>query len=421
MNIFFTVIKSSQAILGRDMRYIFLAWLFGLIMIGSSSYFILNEYSNSLVLALLLSGTFGWVIGNYILLTKIVLCREKENIDSQIENKLVTEYENLISEAEIEQVTQFEQMEDELGRVKSIQGDAISGVIKSFQGLELQSNTQLNMVSKLISLLTENSNTEENSKSFREEATDMISMFASSIQEMSDGSMHMVSALKKMGKNINEVEKLLSEIDGISSQTNLLALNASIEAARAGEAGRGFAVVADEVRTLSQRSHQFSSEVRKNYMEINTTMNDAKEVVAKLAASDLTLVMNSRNRMDEMMEEIERTNLQVSDELKNVSSISSEISNDVNLAVQSMQFEDMTNQLIEHVNKRVQTLRGFSNASTYLNNDMHKVKKHEQALQFDEHIALLRSAMNDAHKLSEQTIKNPVHQDDMDNGEIELF
>ena len=204
MNIKSTVLKNAQAMLGQNMRYVFLAWSFGLLLTGLSAYFIWNEFANNLVLMLLLLGVVGWITGNYILLTKAVAYKEKENLDNQIENGLVTEYERLMSETDKEQTMQFEQMGDELARVKSIQGDAISGVIESFQGLESQSNMQLNMVSKLISLLTENSNAEENSKSFREEATDMIAMFASSIQEMSEGSMHMVSALNKMSKNLSD-------------------------------------------------------------------------------------------------------------------------------------------------------------------------------------------------------------------------
>jgi len=398
-----------------------MAWSAGLLLIILSVYFIWIDYETSIVLMLLLLGVTSWITGNYILLTKTVAYKEKEEIDNQIESELVNTYEKVMNESDNEQAIQFNQMENELSRVKSIQGDAISGVIKSFMGLETQSNVQMDMVTRLISLLKDDSDKEESTKSFREEAVEMIAMFTSSIQEMSNGSMHMVDAMNKMKINIDEVGKLLSEIDGISSQTNLLALNASIEAARAGDAGRGFAVVADEVRGLSQRSSQFSGEVRKNYMEIEKTMSEAKEIVGKLASSDLTLTLSSRGRMDEMMDEVEQTNEKISNELKNVSSIASEISNDVGLAIQSMQFEDMTNQLIDHMNKRVQTLRGFSDASSSLRHDFKAAKRSDLAMKFEEHIDRLRLTMTNAHVLSEETIKNPVHQDSMDDGEIELF
>ncbi len=419
MNILSKVLNNAQVMLGENMRYVFILWSLGVLFIVLSAYSLWLDYDKSMIFIFLFFGVLSWVSGNYILLSKTAAYKEKEEANNQVENKLIEEYEEMMDESDREQHTQFDQMEDELARVKSIQGDAIEGVITSFQGLESQSKIQIEMVTRIISLLTQDNDTDK--KSFRDEATEMITMFSSSIKDMSDGSMHMVDAINKMRVNINEVEKLLSEIDGISSQTNLLALNASIEAARAGDAGRGFAVVADEVRGLSQRSNQFSGEVRKNYIEIEKTMNEAKEIVGKLAAGDLTLVMSSKNRMHEMTEELENTNQEISNELQNVSGIATEISHYVEQALQSMQFEDMTNQLLEHMKKRVSTLRVFSDVSSSLRHDFNIVKRQDLALQLDEHIERLRTTMISAHDLSEKTIKNPVHQESMDDGEIEFF
>lgn len=414
------IYKYTQAMLGKNLRYVFILWLTGLCLLFLSVFFVLNVQYTAITIALILAGMISWIAGNYILLAKTVIYIEKEKEDIKISQKLVNEYENLMREADSEQSLQLEQMEDEISRVKSIQSDAITGVINSFQGLEQQSRNQLDLVSNLISLITEN-DSDETTKSFRDEATEMISMFLQSIQDISDGSKHMVDAMNTMSHNINEIEKLLGEIDGISSQTNLLALNASIEAARAGEAGRGFSVVADEVRGLSQRSSQFSNQIRGNYNEIEKTMKVAKETVGKMAASDLTLTMNSQHRMDEMMSEIEQTNEKITEELQHISGISEKISSDVELATQSMQFEDMTNQLLKHLYKRVDTLRGFSVASSHLRHDICDVQNKNKTLQFDEHIVHLQNAMTRAHALSEKTIMNPVHQTSMNTGEVDLF
>lgn len=413
--------KHIQAMLGEKLRYVFISWLIGLSLLCISILATLNSLNVGMLISIIAVGMTSWIIGNYILLTKTVKYIEKEKLEEEASKKLVSEYEALMKEADSEQNLVLEQMVDEISSVKSIQGDAIAGVISSFQGLEKQSRNQLDMVSSLIHLVTDSNDDDKEMKSFKEEATEMITMFLQSIQDMSDGSKHMVDAMTAMSHNINEIKKLLGEIDGISSQTNLLALNASIEAARAGDAGRGFSVVADEVRGLSLRSGQFSDEIRKYYNEIEKTMSAAKETVGKMASSDLTLTMNSQNRMDDMLIELEETNTKISDELQHVSGISTEISNDVGLALQSMQFEDMTKQLLEHLHSRVDTLRGFSNASSLLRKDINDVNNHNTTLQFDEHIDYLHSTMSTAHALSEKTLNNPVHQKNMNAGEIDLF
>ncbi|WP_281165725.1 methyl-accepting chemotaxis protein [Liquorilactobacillus sicerae] len=90
------------------------------------------------------------------------------------------------------------------------------------------------------------------------------------------------TSVANLNKQIQDINKIITVIEGISHQTNLLALNASIEAASAGNAGKGFAVVAIEIRKLANQSKNSTKEVAEILEKIRI---DSEEMVKKAEKS----------------------------------------------------------------------------------------------------------------------------------------
>ncbi len=306
----------------------------------------------------------------------------------------------------------------EFDRLSSVQTTAIGGLMQSFTGLEAQTRGLRELVVAAMAKLTSHSSGDGSGSKISHEVNNLIQVFQDNISSLGEGSRQLVDMFNIMREHIDGINRLLKEIEGISSQTNLLALNAAIEAARAGEAGRGFAVVADEVRSLSTRSNQFSTQIRTRFTTTQEAMHKAAYTVGRMAALDMKMSMNSQGRIADIMNEMEHMNGDVATNLQQVDQITSQINHDVGVAVRSLQFEDMTTQLIQHMRNRVlaidsiQTILGEAAAT------MVRSAGEETAGSIEHACQLLLQAKDRKKSLANN---GPVAQKDMQGGSVDLF
>jgi methyl-accepting chemotaxis protein len=159
-----------------------------------------------------------------------------------------------------------------------------------------------------------------------------------------------ITLVVQQARSLNELVDLIKHI---SSQTNLLALNAAIEAARAGESGRGFAVVADEVRKLSGETDQAVSRIQEGIGNVASTIEEQFRV--KLEHSNIEqqkeVLQSFTRHLDGMssnyrilMKHDEAMLAQLSQTSQTLSSMFMEV-------LASIQFQDVTRQQIEQVQK----------------------------------------------------------------------
>ena len=101
----------------------------------------------------------------------------------------------------------------------------------------------------------------DKARSRAQDGSQIVIKAIAAINQVEQRTQAMKNDLATLGRQADQIGKIMNVIDDIADQTNLLALNAAIEAARAGDAGRGFAVVADEVRKLAEKTMNATKEV----------------------------------------------------------------------------------------------------------------------------------------------------------------
>jgi len=315
-------------------------------------------------------------------------------------------------------------MSDELDQIQGLVGDAVVSLNTSFTGLESLSHAEQKMVMSLIehtsATVTNADGASHDVHGVIQEAGQVMEYFINLIVEMSKGSVQLVEKIDDISTQTDEIFKLLGGIKSIADQTNLLALNASIEAARAGDAGRGFAVVASEVRQLALHSNTFNKKIVDYMRRTKCTIVEANEIVAGIASRDMSRAITAKGEVDEMLKALGDFNRRISGNLDDIGNFTSQIEENVMLAVRSLQFEDIVRQAVLQTQNNLISLKSIIEATC---SDLVELGSEgdEGDCDYAGGLVEIRDRLRESKDKLMQQHHKPVHQTTMAEGSIELF
>jgi methyl-accepting chemotaxis protein len=353
-----------------------------------------------------------------VVVCNLALVGQAESHEVKLQPRYESAVEIVVLQTHPQFSEQFAGANEDIEQAKSLLAHAIEKLLDSFSGMH-----QLMEAQKRSSgaVLEQQNNNKESSDSllheFMAETAETLQSLVSSILNNSKAGMELVEKMEMVSQQVQKVLEGLGEIDSISKQTNLLALNAAIEAARAGEAGRGFAVVADEVRKLSARAEHFSREIRGNVTLMHSSINNAEESINQMASLDMEFALKSQDRLATTMAHAQDINRDMAVALAEQSKITDQVDAVVSKAVTSLQFQDMMTQLLQHSASRLESIHAaWGKIGEWSENSRHGEQgTRETKEQMLKEISDLLSRADDASRT------NPVRQESMNSGDIELF
>ena len=229
----------------------------------------------------------------------------------------------------------------EMVQIRGLISDAINSLDRAFAQMIALSGDQCEQVRLLTG--ASDGGIVDLSKQMKTLLSDLIVAMGATEQRNIDT----VAGMDHMMEQINAIFDLLSSVSDISEQTNLLALNAAIEAARAGEYGRGFAVVSEEVRKLSVSSSYLNKQIRSRAEAAIDAVNDARQLVSQGSLYNKKLSMDTRIKAERLTQNFDQLDERTRNNLQSISFINNQLSEQVNVAIRALQFEDITRQLSE--------------------------------------------------------------------------
>lgn len=315
---------------------------------------------------------------------------------------------------------QFGNIHAENRQVQGILADAIEKLIASFTSLEEKSRRQQEMASTIVFGEAARQQEGRGLETLLEEIREMLHAFLEQAQHNGEQARNLAQRMNRTNEHFQKVRNLLGEVSMIANQTNLLAINASIEAARAGQHGKGFAVVAEEVRSLAGRSTRFSNEIGESVQGIADALAEVEGGITAIARADDNLASETRQRVSNVLGESERFNTLLRETVGSMSEISETVTREVGQAVTSLQFQDMSTQVIGHVNRRLDSLGELLDKIAALAFARDTAEADLKA-DCDMRLHDFRDSLETGALLLENANHNPVSQKSMNEGDIELF
>jgi methyl-accepting chemotaxis protein len=240
-----------------------------------------------------------------------------------------------------------------MGEVISQTEQAVLALTMSFRGITQKTRQQMETA---MSLLRRNASDLTVSEGAWLSLPDYIRAYETQLQEVIDSMIKFSTASDEMlthqGKIREQsviIDELLDELRSMAIRIGRLALDSSVAAGESGRNREMLVRLTDSIRETSDQARDMTRSVRESlekirdelvatYKIINRAANIAKESArrAKADVSQLNVTM------------IEKTK-EVEVSLAKINSLGSDIQQDVNNAIVAMQFQDITQQKLEHM------------------------------------------------------------------------
>jgi methyl-accepting chemotaxis protein len=340
---------------------------------------------------------------------------------SEEERALMVEFRDLLRETAAQFSSQFGAVRGEVARVQSLLHAASEELTASFSGMHVQTEAQRGLTLSVTAGGAEGASALRFDQ-FVRDTSGVMQRVVDSVVNNSKLGMELVELTDSIARHARDVQGILSEIGAIAKQTNLLALNAAIEAARAGEAGRGFAVVADEVRDLSARTTQFSQQIGTLMQSMQGAVQQTEAAIEQMAGQDMNFALESKQQVEGIIRTMEEQNSARIQAIGALGGSALAVDALVGKAVTALQFQDIVSQLLGHILRRVAALDGVMVEFEALGGALDREAATVDARAAIDSLRAEQGKITAALRgVEAQTLNNPVAQQAMTQGDVELF
>ncbi|MDQ6969998.1 MAG: hypothetical protein Q9M16_05790 [Mariprofundus sp.] len=289
-------------------------------------------------------------------------------------------------------------------QVESLLKDAIASLHAAFESIHHASDQQMNTMTAMM-MDVAGSKEGENIFQKAENASDILTGLVDTLLLSSKNNLNALTTMDVVQKRLQLVVSMENEQDSLIAQ-----LCACSEAEQ---------LDADRVRELIQCLRDKQTVENEYVAKTMAQFKKTHRMIDVAASKDMGEVFAAKEKVEEILKHFFQINEVVTNSRVKVNQVNAEMRQHLGSAIRALQFEDISTQSLGHTDRHLGRMAGMIEILT---DGLQELDQSDISIEdYVSKIAMIHTAMAAYHQTLQLEDSNPVSQESMDEGDIDLF
>jgi len=325
-------------------------------------------------------------------------------MSNSIETTLSQSITSVLRDMQESMTGEVDAIRSQTAQVESLLKDAIASLHESFGAIHTASDQQMKTMTAMMMEVV-GANDDKNIFQKAENASDILTGLIETLLLSSKNNLRAVTAMDKVSKQLQSMISMGQDKDALISQLCACSEAEQVDVAL--------------LRSLSGQIRDKQNEQTEFAAKIMVGFKKTHQLVDSIASKDMDEVFAAKEKVESILNHFFQINTIVTDSRVKVNQVNADMRQHLGSAIRALQFEDISTQSLGHTDRHLGRMSGMIAILTEGLEGLEQSDITDAA--YVERIAEIHSAMSAYHQTLQLEDSNPVSQESMDEGDIDLF
>ena len=325
-------------------------------------------------------------------------------MSNSIETTLSQSMTSVLRDMQESMSGEVDAIRNQTAQIESLLKDAIASLHESFGSIHEASEQQMKAMTAMMMEVV-GANDDKNIFQKTENASEILTGLIETRLLSSKNNLRTLTAMDKICKQLQVMISIGQEKDALITQLCACSESEQVDVAL-------LRSLSGQLRDKENEQSEFSSRLMAKFKKTH-------QLIDCIGSKDMDEVFEGKEKVESILNHFFQINTIVTSNRIKINQVNTEIRQHLGSAIRALQFEDISTQSLRHTDRHLGRMAGMI---AILTDGLEGLEKSDTTDEtYVDRIAAIHSAMDTYHQTLRLEGNNPVSQDSMNEGDIDLF